>query len=219
METQRMNTFQLLLQGSFLTIKVTLSAAAFSFILGGILGIFSSDRLKIPVVSSLIEAVTFIFRAIPFFVQLLIVYFVLPDFLGFNLDPFPASVLALGICSSGYVAQIIRGGINAIPPAQWESAYTLGYTTRQTLLYVILPQTFRNVLPTLNNEVEALLKSTAIASSIGMLELTRMGMNIVSREMDPVPIYLTIALFYIAMSSVLNLFSKYLERKLRYVKN
>ena len=123
------------------------------------------------------------------------------------------------MCSSGYVAQIVREGINALPAAQWEAAFTLGYNTRQSLCYVIMPQMLRNVLPAFNNEFDALLKSTAVVSSIGMLELTRMGMNLVSREMEPVPIYLAVAFFYLCLSALINYFARKLERRISYVKN
>ena len=123
------------------------------------------------------------------------------------------------MCSSGYVAQIVRAGINSIAALQWEIAFTLGYTKWQTLRYVILPQMIRNVLPAFNNELDSLLKSTSIVSSIGLLELTRMGMNLVSREMEPVPIYLMISLFYLGLSAIFNIIGRFLERKLSYVKN
>lgn len=209
----------LLLQGTVMTLQVLLGSAMLSFSLGIIFGIFSCNRLKIPVLTPLLEGLTFVYRAIPFYVQLLIVYFVLPDLLGFNLDPFSASVISLGMCSSGYVAQIVRGGLNSIPVAQWEAAFCLGYTKRQSVLHIILPQMFRHVLPAFNNEFDALLKSTAVVSSIGMLELTRMGMNIVSREMEPMPIYLTVAFFYLCLSAFINLISRGLERRFSYVKS
>ncbi|MBS0647704.1 MAG: amino acid ABC transporter permease [Verrucomicrobia bacterium] len=210
-------SYPLLIQGTLMTIQVLLGAASISFSLGLVMGILSCNRLKIPVISLLVEGIAFVYRAIPFYVQLLIVYFVLPDLWGFNLEPFSASVIALGMCSAGYVAQIVRGGMNAIPDAQWEAASTLGYDIPRSLRYIVLPQMFRNVLPAFNNELDALLKSTAMASSIGMLELTRMGMNLVSREMEPVPIYLTVAFFYLCMSALLNFFTRNLEK--RYVKN
>lgn len=209
-------SYPLLLKGTLMTVQVLLAAASVSFTLGLVLGIFSCSRLKLPVISPLVEAITFVYRAIPFYVQLLIVYFVLPDLLGFNLEPFPASVIALGMCSAGYVAQIVRGGINAIPAAQWEAAFSLGYSKVESLRYIILPQMIRHALPAFNNELDALLKSTAVVSSIGMLELTRMGMNLVSREMEPVPIYLTVAFFYLCMSAFLNIITRKLEK---YVKN
>lgn len=216
-----MNTFDLLsrsypllLKGTLMTLQVMLGAASISFSLGLVMGILSCERLKIRFISSLVEGISFIYRAIPFYVQLLIVYFVLPDLLGFNLEPFSASVIALGMCSAGYVAQIVRGGINSIPAAQWEAAFSLGYDTPRSLRHIILPLMFRNVLPAFKNELDSLLKSTAMASSIGMLELTRMGMNLVSREMEPVPIYLAVAFFYLCMSALLNLITRNLEKKI-----
>ena len=209
----------LLLQGVVMTVQILISSASLSLTLGLLFGIVSCNRLRIPFLSQTIEFLTFVLRAIPFFVQLLLVYFVLPDLLRFNLEPFPASVIALGLCSSGYVAQMVRGGLNAIPQAQWESAFALGLNTSQSLRHIILPQVGRTILPMLNNELDSLLKSTSIVSSIGMLELTRMGMNIVSREMQPVAIYLTVAIFYICMSALLNLITRAFERGLTYVKN
>lgn len=205
-------------KGALMTIQVLLMAAVLSFVLGIILGILSCNRLRIPFLSAAAEGISFIARGIPFFVQLLIVYFVLPDLLGFNLDPFAASVISLGVCSSGYVAQLVRGALNAIAISQWETAFALGYNTWQTLKRIVLPQTLRLLLPSLNNELDALLKSTAVISSIGLLELTRAGMNLVSREMEPIPIYLSLAFLYLCMSAVLNLMTKKIEKRFAYVR-
>ena len=201
-----------------MTVQVLLLAGSLSFLLGLILGTLSCYRLRLKGVSWIAEGFSFVVRGIPFFVQLLIVYFVFPELLGFNLDPLAASVLSLGICSSGYVAQIVRGALNAISEAQWEAAHTLGYTPWHAWRRMIFPQILRLILPSLNNELDALLKSTAVISSIGLLELTRVAMNLVSREMQPVPVYLTLALFYLSMSAVLNQITKILEKKF-YVKS
>lgn len=209
----------LLFKGAAMTLQILICAALVSATLGLFFGVFSCNKLRIPVISKLIIFFTFILRAIPFFVQLLLVYFVIPDLFCFDLDPFTASVISLGLCSSGYVAQVVRGGINAIGKTQWEGAFSLGLNQLQTLQHIILPQVGRNVLPMLSNEIDALLKSTSIVSSIGMLELTRVGMNIVSREMQPVAIYLTIAFLYLCMSALLNLLAKTIERRISYAKN
>lgn len=208
-------TMPLLLQGAWMTIQVFISSSAISLGMGLVFGILSCEELKIPLLSPCIQFITFVLRAVPFFVQLLIVYFVFPDLLGVNLDVFPASVIALGACSSGYVCQIVRAGLNSIPVSQWEAAFVLGYSKTKTLIHLILPQMVRNVLPAFNNELESVLKSTAILSSIGMLELTRIGMNIVSREMkNPLAIYLIVATLYILMSIVLNFIAKHLEKRM-----
>ena len=209
----------LFLKGAVKTLQILISSASLSLVLGVLFGTLTCNKLKVPVISQGIEGITFVLRGIPFYVQLLLVYFVLPDLLGLQLEPFPASIIALGLCSSGYVAQIVRGGLNAVPEAQWEGGFALGLNTFQSLKYIILPQVGRTILPMLNNEIDSLLKSTSIVSSIGMLELTRMAMNIVSREMQPVAIYLTLAFFYVCMSAVLNLVARRLERRLMYVRN
>ena len=213
------NSMPLLMQGAWMTIKVLACSMVMSFTLGLFFGMCICNRLKIRYLSLLIEGVFFVIRAIPFYVQLLIVYFVLPDLININLDSFAASILALGVCSSAYMAQLVRCGTDSIPIDQWETAQVLGYSTYDTVRTIILPQMGRNVLPAITNEVESLLKSTSILASIGMLELTRMGQNIISREMEPLAIYLTVALFYVCISFVINRISKKVEARLRYAYN
>jgi His/Glu/Gln/Arg/opine family amino acid ABC transporter permease subunit len=204
----------LLVKGAALSLEILFYAAIISGCFGGLFGILCCNQLSSRI-TAYIEAVSFALRAIPFYVQLLIVYFILPDLLGVSLEGFTLAVIALGVCSSGYVSQIVRCGINSIAQDQWEAAKTLGYSTLCTLYHIIIPQMMRNILPALTNELDSLLKSTSILSSIGLLELTRMGMNIVSREMAPLTIYLLLALFYVAISGVINLSSRYLEKRLQ----
>lgn len=206
----------LLMQGAWMTFQVLIAASCISLSVGLFLGVFTCERLRSNVIAPFIEVIAFILRAIPFYVQLLIVYFVLPDLLNINMEAFTASIIALGLCSSAYVAQVVRCGINSIPIEQWEVASTLGYSTTACLRYIIFPQMLRNVLPAITNELDALLKSTAILSSIGLLELTRMGMNIVSREMEPMVIYLSIAAFYVMISAGINIVSRRIEKRFRY---
>lgn len=208
--------FPLLLKGAWMTLQLFLSAASLSFGLGLFFGVISSEEVRVPFLTPAVHFLTFVLRAVPFFVQLLIVYFVFPDLIGINLETFSASVIALGTCSSGYVCQTVRAGLNSIPPSQWEAAFVLGYGKIKALFSIILPQMLRNVLPAFNNELEAILKSTAVLSSIGMLELTRIGMNIVSRELkQPLTVYVVVASFYILMSIALNAVAKRLERQMR----
>ena len=204
----------LLIQGAQMTLAILAVSSVISLFLGTVFGILLSNRLRIAGLSECIEGIAFIYRAVPFYVQLLIVYFVLPELLGCNLEPFSASVIALGGCSAGYVAQAVRSGINSVPNLQWESAFVLGFNRIQTVRYIVLPQALRLILPNLCNELDAMLKSTSIASSIGLLELTRASMNVVSREMQPLPIYLMTAVFYLLMSLCINLFIRFLERRL-----
>ena len=207
----------LLFKGAALSLQILVYAGMLSICFGSIMGALTCQRLKYRGIAFILEGISFLLRAVPFYVQLLIAYFVLPDLLNIKIEVFTVSVITLGLCSSGYIAQVVRCGINSIAAEQWEAAYTLGYSTSKALRYIIFPQMIRNILPALTNELDALLKSTAILASIGLLELTRMGMNIISREMDPVTIYLAVACFYIFISGAINLMSKWFERRLRYV--
>lgn len=207
-----------LVQGAILTLKLWICTVLVSVSLGTIFGILSCKKCYTSYISNIIELFTFLMRAIPFYVQLLIVYFVLPEILGINLSAFAAGVIALGLCSSGYVAQIVKAGINAIPNGQWDACKVLGLNKISTLRFVVMPQMMSNMLPTLINELESVLKSTSIISSIGVLELTRMGMNIVSRQMNPIQIYVSVAVFYLLFSTVLMLLARYIEKKLAYPK-
>lgn len=204
----------LLLQGAVMTIQLFFFSASISFLGGIILGIMQSNRMWIPFLSSLVASITFVLRAVPFYVQLLIVYFVLPAAFGISLSAYWAGIIALGVCSGSYTGNIVRAGINAIPIGQWEACYVLGFSKIAMLRFVILPQMLRTMLPALMNELESILKSTSIIASIGVLELTRMGMNIVSREMKPIPIYCAIAIVYVIFSACINIIAKLIDKKM-----
>jgi len=208
------NSMPLLLQGLYTTLLLWMSASIISCVIGIILGVLRSTALRVPYVSVMLDAITFVFRAVPFYVQLLITYFVIPYLLAIQISAFSAALLSLGLCSASYVSQIVRGGVNAIAEGQWEAAKALGCTTVQTLRYIIVPQTMRIVLPALVGECDQLLKSTAIVSTIGVLELTGAGRNIIAQEMNPLTIYMVLATIYLIMSALLAMLSVWLEKKL-----
>lgn len=197
--------FSLFLQGSAISAAAWISAAIGSLTIGTMLGILSCNQLNLSTTRIFIQAFSFIVKAVPAYVQILIAYFVLPSLLAINISAFSAGVIALILCSSGYVTEIIRSGINTIPASQWDAALVLGYSKYQTLVRIILPQVLRNIFPMLIGELEQLLKSTSLLATIGVTELTRTGMNIISRELIPIPIYLTIACIYILFSTILQI--------------
>ncbi len=210
------SSLPLLFKGATTTLLLWLASALCSLAVGTGVGLLLSRPLRISWVSPILNWVTFVLRAVPLYVQLLIVYFVLPELMGVNLPLFCAAVVALSICSGAYVSQIVRAGTNAIATEQWHAAQVLGYSTVQAVRFVIVPQVVRVVLPALIGELDQLLKSTSLVSTLGMLELTRAGMNIVSREMNPITIYLTVAIIYLVLSSVLNGCGALLERRFSY---
>lgn len=202
----------LLKSGLITTLLLWLGSTCISICIGIPLGILSTQNLRIPILSPAIKTYVVILRAIPVYVQLLLVYFVLPDIIGINLSAPIAAIMALGLCSSAFVIEIVRSSINALPQNQWDAGFLLGYTKSQSLWYTILPQSLPTMIPPLTNEFEAIFKSTAIVSTIGVLELTRIGNNIVARTMKPIPIYCCIAVLYLCLSLILMLCMRSLEK-------
>lgn len=207
-------SWPLLVQGALMTAKLWCTASCISLLVGIVWGVLRCDQLRISYVSTLLDGITFIFRGIPFYVQLLMAYFVLPSLVGASLSAFTASLISLGLCSAGYVSQIVRGGINAVALGQWEAAQVLGYSRINTIRYIIVPQAMRIILPALVGECDQLLKSTSVVSAIGVLELTGAGRNIIAQEMNPLTVYTALALVYLCMSALLAFCSHWIERKL-----
>lgn len=206
----------LLMQGAAITIAAWLVASSISIIIGVLLGITSCRTLANNNRINGIRIYTFITKAIPAYVQILIAYFVIPALLGIQIPGFLAATLALGICSSGYMTEIIRAGVNAVPSGQWDAGKVLGYSNKSLLKRIILPQMIAQSWPTIAAELEQLLKSSSLLATIGVMELTRAGMNIISRELNPIPVYLAIAGIYLFFSAVITGITCMIEKRMRY---
>lgn len=151
-------------------LKVTLSIVVVSLFLGFILGILLT-LCKISVFKPLIwlaDFYTSIFRGTPLVLQLLIIYFGLPQLLGFQIDQYWAAVAAFSLNSAAYVSEIIRAGINAIDKGQKEAAVALGIPYAKMMKDLLLPQAFKNISPALVNETITLTKESAIVTVIGL---------------------------------------------------
>lgn len=151
-------------------------------------------------------------RGTPTLIQVFIVYFGFPQ-LGWKLSPFVAGVLALGVNSGAYVAEIIRAGLTAIPKGQMESAMALGISRRKTMTTIILPQVFRIILPPLTNEAITCLKNTSLLSTITVMELTLYSQVLIATTFRPFQFYIATAVIYLIMTTVLSQLSAYLERR------
>jgi His/Glu/Gln/Arg/opine family amino acid ABC transporter permease subunit len=199
------NAMPLLGYGMFVTLYVWIIAGFVSLVMGSIMGVLRAQKLQQPYITSMLNYVTALLRGVPFYVQLLIAYFVIPELLGVaTISPFWVSTIALGLCSAAYVSQIIKSGLDAIPSGEWEAAYILGYAQFQALVYLMAPRALRLILPALRGELDQLLKSTSIISTIGIFELTNAARNIVERDLQPLPIYCAVAVMYLLMSVVFN---------------
>jgi polar amino acid transport system permease protein len=152
-------------------------------------------------------------RGTPTLIQIFIVYFGIPQ-LGLRMSPFTAGVVALGVASGAYVAEIIRSGLLAIPKGQMESTIAIGMSHRQSLQYIILPQVFRIIIPPITNEAVTTLKNTSLLSTITIVELTLKSEMIISYTFRPFDFYIIAAILYLAMTTSLMSAANWFEGRL-----
>ena len=150
-------------------------------------------------------------RGTPALIQVFIVYFGLPQ-LGLRMSPFVAGVLALGINSGAYVAEIVRSGLLAIPKGQTESAIALGMSRFDALRRIVLPQVFRIIMPPITNEAISTLKNTSLLSTITVVELTLYSQTIIATTFRPFEFYTAAALIYLAMTTIFSSAAARVER-------
>ena len=202
--------------GLVTTIQITFFAVLVGIVIGFIVGIIRSTydkthRLKI--LNFICNVYLTVIRGTPVLVQLLIIYYVI--FASVRIDKVLVAVLAFGINSGAYVAEIFRSGIMSIDNGQFEAGRSLGFNYPQTRWYIIMPQAFKNVLPALCNEFIALLKETSIAGYIGLQDLTKGGDIIRSRTYSAFMPLIAVALIYLAIVLIFTQLIKILERRLR----
>jgi polar amino acid transport system permease protein len=152
-------------------------------------------------------------RGTPTLIQIFIIYFGIPQ-LGLRLSPFTAGVVALGISSGAYVAEIIRAGLLAIPKGQTESAIAIGMNARQSLQYIVLPQVVRIIIPPVTNEAVTTLKNTSLLSTITIIELTLKSEMIISYTFRPFDFYIIAAILYLIMTTSLMSAASWIEARM-----
>lgn len=216
------NRWQYLLKGLGTTLFITFFALLLGLVLGFVVAIVRSTHDKICTkkgghfflrLGNLISKVYLtIVRGTPTTVQLLIIYFVI--FGSVNIDKVFCAVLAFGINSGAYVAEIIRSGIMSIDNGQIEAGRSLGLNFRRTMMYIIMPQALKNVLPALGNEFIVLLKETSISGYISLMDLTRAGDQIRGQTYSPFMPLIAVALIYLIIVMGLSKLLTLLERRL-----
>lgn len=198
------------------TLEITIVAVVIGIVLGFLVAIVRStyDKTgKLKILNFLCNVYLTVIRGTPVVVQLMIIYFVV--FTSGDVSKLGVSMIAFGINSGAYVAEIIRGGIMSIDNGQFEAGRSLGFNYIQTMRYIILPQVFKNVLPSLGNEFIVLLKETSVAGYIGMQDLTKGGDIIKSRTYDAFMPLIAVAIIYLALVLIFTKLLKIMERRLR----
>ncbi|MGI5901585.1 MAG: amino acid ABC transporter permease [Desulfitobacteriia bacterium] len=156
-----------------------------------------------------------LFRGTPVVVQLLVAYYVVLPLLGFNLPALNVCVLVFGFNSGAYVSEIMRGGIMSVDPGQMEAGRALGLSYNTTMIRVVVPQAIKNILPTLGNELIALIKETSVVSFVGAADLYVAFNYIGSNSYEFMVPYLVMAIIYIVLVAIAATLVKLMERSLR----
>lgn len=204
-----------LLWGLFVTLKITFFAVILGFVLGFSVAIVRNvyeNTKKLKILNFICNVYLTVIRGTPVVVQLLIIYFVI--FSSIRIDKSIAAILAFGINSGAYQAEIFRSGINSIPKGQMEAGRSLGFSYAQTMVNIIMPQAIKNVLPTLGNEFIVLMKETSVAGYIALEDLTKAGDIIRSRTYSAMMPFLAVALLYLIMVMFFTYLLKLFERSL-----
>jgi His/Glu/Gln/Arg/opine family amino acid ABC transporter permease subunit len=203
-------------RGTLVTLQIAAIGCIIGISLGTLLGLLQAQSNKY--IRTLIAIYATLLRGTPMLIQIAFIVFVLPQ-IGIHISDFWGATLAIGLNSSAYVSQIIRSGINSINKGQFEAAQVLGLNTLQTIKYIVLPQAFRVVLPSLGNEFITLVKDSSLASTVGVMELTREASYMKSRTYDALTAYFAVAVIYLCITSLLSLLVAYLEQRVnRHVK-
>ncbi|HJJ48337.1 MAG TPA: amino acid ABC transporter permease [Methanocorpusculum sp.] len=198
----------------------TLIIAFFALILGMVLGTLvavirtvNEMQHRWIVANAVCKVYLTVIRGTPVLVQLLIIYYVI--FATVDVAKVIVAIIAFGLNSGAYVAEIIRAGINAVPKGQFEAGSSLGLPFKITMVLIILPQAIKNILPALCNEGITLLKETSVAGYIGTVDLTRAGDIIRSQTYEAFMPLIGVALIYLVMVMVLTWLVGKLERRMK----
>ena len=202
-------------QGIFLTIKLL----AGGLIIGIILGVFLSILRYNQIATSLINRWVSILRGTPLILQLSIVYFTMPGLIGIKLNVISAGILTFGLNSSAYIAEILRSGIESLPKGQFEAAKSLEISQYFMWKDIILPQVIRNILPALVNEVIALLKETALISTISGMDIMRMAQTLGAEKFTYFMPLCIAGAYYYTLVLLIEYLGKKIEKRGAYAKN
>ncbi|MDN5852582.1 MAG: ectoine/hydroxyectoine ABC transporter permease subunit EhuD [Actinomycetia bacterium] len=199
-----------LLDGLWITVKLTLSGMALALVLGLVVAVLR--YLRIPVISRLLTFYVLFIRGTPLLIQAFFLYYVFPEF-GLTLPTFTTGIIILGVNYSGYTAEVYRAGIEGLPKGQWEACTALSLPRWRSWTKIVLPQSIATVIPVLGNYLIQMFKDSAVLYAITVVELLRTAYTIGqndARYIEP----LTIAgLLYLIVSYIASLGVKRLERR------
>jgi glutamine transport system permease protein len=205
------NALPFLWDGLKVTLYIFIIAIILGFIIGLVVALFRLAPIKILnwIAKIFVDAI----RGTPFIVQLFFIYFGLNSLGFFSMDNTTAGIVTVAINAGAYFSEIIRAGIQSIDKGQTEAARSLGLNATQNMRFIILPQAFRRMLPTITNQAIISLKDTSLLSVIGIADLTQEGRIQASQTFEAFTIYLTLGVIYFIVIYLLSMLASFVERK------
>lgn len=204
------NVIPSLLQSACVSLEIAIFSCVLGLGFGTLLGVSYMSSPKW--ITRAVGLYVAVFRGTPMLVQILFIYYVLPQ-VGISLPSKTSAILAIGMNSAAYVSQSVRTGIRGVPVGQIEASKALGFTKWQTLRHVILPQAFCLALPSLSNECVTLVKDSSLASIIGVVELSKEASILRSRTYDAFTILILVSCIYLVMTLGISYLLKKMEKK------
>ncbi|MDE1547718.1 amino acid ABC transporter permease [Jeotgalibaca caeni] len=198
------------------TVQITLYALLFASIIGIIFGLMKVSGNKI--IYSIANAYIWLIRGTPLLVQIYFIYFGVPMATGISLSEWNAGIITMSLNAGAYMAEIVRGGIEAVDVGQMEASRSLGLPYGTSMRKVILPQALRTMLPSIINQFIITLKDTSLLSVIGVRELTMNGKIITANNMETIRMWGIVAIYYLAVISLLTFIANRLESRMSYSK-
>lgn len=202
--------YMYILTGLKNTLIISLFAVIIGFLLGTIIALINDSNEKngnFKILSTLGRWYVNVIRGTPMLLQLMIIYYVI--FKSIDISPVLVGIIAFGLNSSAYVSEIIKSGINSVDTLQYESALSLGFNYSKTMIYVILPQAIKNILPALGNELVTLIKETSVAGYIGIVDLTKASDIIASNTYNYFfPLIITAIIYFILTTTLTKILNK-----------
>jgi len=201
----------MLIKGLQVTLYIFVIAIILGFLIGLAIALFRLAPIK--VLNGIAKVYVDIIRGTPFIVQLFFIYFGLNSLQIISLNNTTAGIITVAINAGAYFAEIIRAGIQSIDKGQTEAARSIGFTSTQTMRFVVLPQAFRRMLPTITNQSIISLKDTSLLSVIGIADLTQQGQIQASATFEAFKIWLVVGVIYFIIIYLLTLLANFIERR------
>ena len=202
---------KLLMYGIEVTIPLTILSFALALVISVIVALIQYADVK--VLRQICRFYIWIVRGTPLLVQLYLVFYGLPS-LGIVLDAFPTAVLVFGLNEGAYMAESVRGALEAVPKGQVEAGYCVRMSYLQIMIHIVLPQAFRIAFPALSNSLIAMVKGTSLAASITVMEMFRQAQVINGRVYESLGLYSEVALIYLMFCTILTALQHWGEKKL-----